>query len=427
MSLLFKRNAILLGVCGVASILLINKVKNKSNSCEAILSTRLQRIFFGVTSVVWISQLKPNILPQISKFIAKRLSIFAKYLPDMIQFDYNKLNLFSTKKKGIMAVGCFMGLLSLYRRNQTCHSFINKILINPFSIRLLEFCGYLMPCYCIINTEKTKRNSFTQFMAWSSLIWITNGLSANIGKPIFNFIKLRDIQYFGLLSYSLGLLSPNLNISMQNKSDLVYGIVSIGMIGAFIGYNIGFDNGNIKAYPGLLNMPLLLAYLYVKPEISLYIFSFYWIPNIFYLYYVMGIPEITKIEKNLYLANMAAINQENIDKYNIKYIVEAHDKYKNQQRFDVNYLSLEFEDRSFVNIMDKFDKVNDFISDAIDKEESVVVHCSAGVSRSASLVTAYLINSGYSLQGAIRRMKRLRETYDPNTGFQNQLKEFSLK
>ncbi len=55
----------------------------------------------------------------------------------------------------------------------------------------------------------------------------------------------------------------------------------------------------------------------------------------------------------------------------------------------------------------------------------MVVHCSAGASRSASIVTAYLIYSGYSYEGAMKRMNALRESFDPNTGFRNQLKEFA--
>ena len=141
----------------------------------------------------------------------------------------------------------------------------------------------------------------------------------------------------------------------------------------------------------------------------------------------MGIPEVTKIEKNVYLSNMAGVIKKNIDKYDIKHIVEVHDKYKNQRRFDVNYLSMELEDRSYVQIIDKFVEVNDFISDAVDKDENVLVHCSAGASRSAAFVTAYLIHSGYSLHGAMQRMRNLRESYDPNTGFRRQLKEFASK
>eukprot|EP01084_Bolivina_argentea_P022382 41590_1 len=173
----------------------------------------------------------------------------------------------------------------------------------------------------------------------------------------------------------------------------------------FISYKFGFDNGNIKAYSGMINMIIPITYLYFKREIGLYIAVFWWIPNFYYLYYVLGVPEITEIENGLYLANMCAITENNINKYNIKNIVEIHEKnFKKTNRFEnINYLSKEIEDRSFIRIIETFDETNEFISKCIKNNENVVCHCSAGVSRSAAIVTAYLIYSGYSFNDSIEK------------------------
>ena len=159
----------------------------------------------------------------------------------------------------------------------------------------------------------------------------------------------------------------------------------------------------------------------------MYIFVFWLIPNFYYIHYIGVQPEITQIESGLYLANMAAVTEDNINKYNISNIVELHDAYKNKNRFDnVKYLSMEFDDRWFVPIKDKFVETNAFISSAIhERNENVLLHCSAGVSRSAAICTAYLIHSGYTFEDAVKRMEEKRSSYDPNTGFRKQLKQFA--
>ncbi|KAI0344293.1 phosphatases II [Trametopsis cervina] len=54
----------------------------------------------------------------------------------------------------------------------------------------------------------------------------------------------------------------------------------------------------------------------------------------------------------------------------------------------------------------------------------ILVHCSAGISRSPTLVTAYLMRShGMSLKAALGLVLRTRPQVSPNPGFLRQLKE----
>ncbi|KAI0724975.1 protein-tyrosine phosphatase-like protein [Fomitopsis betulina] len=54
----------------------------------------------------------------------------------------------------------------------------------------------------------------------------------------------------------------------------------------------------------------------------------------------------------------------------------------------------------------------------------ILVHCSAGISRSPSLVVAYLMKSrGMSLKEALGQVARARPQVSPNPGFLRQLKE----
>ena len=55
----------------------------------------------------------------------------------------------------------------------------------------------------------------------------------------------------------------------------------------------------------------------------------------------------------------------------------------------------------------------------------VLVHCYAGVSRSASVVIAYLMNQhGMSLKDAYQYVKNKRYFIKPNEGFRKQLVQF---
>lgn len=64
----------------------------------------------------------------------------------------------------------------------------------------------------------------------------------------------------------------------------------------------------------------------------------------------------------------------------------------------------------------------DFIRDAIAKDGKVFVHCYAGVSRSATIVIAYLMfEHGLSYSAAIKLVKSKRPFINPNDGFRKQL------
>lgn len=67
----------------------------------------------------------------------------------------------------------------------------------------------------------------------------------------------------------------------------------------------------------------------------------------------------------------------------------------------------------------------DFIEEARLNNGCVLVHCNAGVSRSASIVLAYLMQyHNMDFETAYKHVKTQRECIHPNAGFLKQLKEF---
>ncbi len=64
-----------------------------------------------------------------------------------------------------------------------------------------------------------------------------------------------------------------------------------------------------------------------------------------------------------------------------------------------------------------------FIQEGIRNNEIVLVHCHAGVSRSATVVLLYLmVERGYSLDMAFSRLRMVRDFVRPNSGFMRHLR-----
>jgi len=76
------------------------------------------------------------------------------------------------------------------------------------------------------------------------------------------------------------------------------------------------------------------------------------------------------------------------------------------------------------------DEVVEYVDDAIKNNGKVFLHCIKGISRSATLIAAYLIKKqGKTTDEAIKILQNIRPIVDPNPYFRKQLKEYeqSLK
>ncbi|EAT34447.1 AAEL013312-PA, partial [Aedes aegypti] len=79
------------------------------------------------------------------------------------------------------------------------------------------------------------------------------------------------------------------------------------------------------------------------------------------------------------------------------------------------------------DLIKHFEDTNNFIRESLEEERNVLVHCYFGVSRSATIVIAYIMNKyKLSYDAALQRVKSKRRFVMPNPGFINQLKLFSI-
>lgn len=93
---------------------------------------------------------------------------------------------------------------------------------------------------------------------------------------------------------------------------------------------------------------------------------------------------------------------------------------------DFEYLKIDgLLDSADADITKHFDKTNNFISEAINNKGNVLVHCHAGISRSSTVIIAWLIKEkNMSLEEALKLCKSKRNKIQPNSGFIIQLKKY---
>ncbi|KAI3788394.1 hypothetical protein L2E82_01158 [Cichorium intybus] len=87
-------------------------------------------------------------------------------------------------------------------------------------------------------------------------------------------------------------------------------------------------------------------------------------------------------------------------------------------------MAVPLRDMESENLLDYLEVCLDFIDES-RKKGSVLVHCFAGVSRSAAIITAYLMRSErISLEDALESLRQSNESVCPNDGFLEQLSMF---
>ncbi|XP_011140771.1 serine/threonine/tyrosine-interacting protein isoform X2 [Harpegnathos saltator] len=89
------------------------------------------------------------------------------------------------------------------------------------------------------------------------------------------------------------------------------------------------------------------------------------------------------------------------------------------------YLVLNIADTATENIIQHFQNVKTFIDEGLNSGGQVLVHGNAGISRSAALVLAYLMETyGLSQIQAYAIVQQRRFCINPNEGFMTQLREY---
>uniref|UniRef100_A0A3B3X420 Dual specificity protein phosphatase n=1 Tax=Poecilia mexicana TaxID=48701 RepID=A0A3B3X420_9TELE len=144
---------------------------------------------------------------------------------------------------------------------------------------------------------------------------------------------------------------------------------------------------------------------------------------------------VDEVWPNLYIGDMSVANDRySLWKLGITHVVNAaHGRMYCQGSHDfygatVEYYGVPADDSPSFDLSRYFLPTAEYIHNSLNTNGArVLVHCAVGVSRSASLVLAYLmIYHAYSLLEAINKVKECRWIF-PNRGFLKQLRALDLK
>ena len=89
---------------------------------------------------------------------------------------------------------------------------------------------------------------------------------------------------------------------------------------------------------------------------------------------------------------------------------------------------MRIKDTEDFEIINYFDEASELINNCKLKGSVLLVHCKFGISRSASIIIAYLIKyNKLKVEDALRFVKEKRSKIKPNKGFINQLYEYEKR
>lgn len=138
---------------------------------------------------------------------------------------------------------------------------------------------------------------------------------------------------------------------------------------------------------------------------------------------------MSEIVDGLYIGNWRdAQNRAFLVNRNVTHILCAASELRPVFTKVYDYLHIQAQDTQSYNIMRHFDTAASYINNAIKNKGTILVHCFAGISRSSSLVIAYLMKyQKMTMNQALKLCVEKRPRVQPNPGFKRQLLEYERK
>lgn len=132
---------------------------------------------------------------------------------------------------------------------------------------------------------------------------------------------------------------------------------------------------------------------------------------------------MSKIFEQLYLGSrIEASDREWLDNHHITHIVNCAIEIPSYFPDHYSYLNLRLDDTPSQSIYHVLERSFHFILGAIGRGGNVLVHCAAGISRSASMVIYFIMKTKeMSFQKALAYVTSKRDIVNPNQGFVYQL------
>ncbi|OTF74650.1 hypothetical protein BLA29_007868 [Euroglyphus maynei] len=139
---------------------------------------------------------------------------------------------------------------------------------------------------------------------------------------------------------------------------------------------------------------------------------------------------VSKIVDRVYLGGLASLTVENFLLYSIRLVINATHDLPLLKEDNIESYRIPVNDEITGDLLMYFDDVSDKIHEFLQKfpDNSVLIHCMAGVSRSSALIIAYLIKyHKMTTREGFELVKMIRPFIRPNIAFVGQLMAFEEK
>lgn len=138
--------------------------------------------------------------------------------------------------------------------------------------------------------------------------------------------------------------------------------------------------------------------------------------------------QISEINDHLYLSGAGVLQPDKLRQKKITCVVNVTNEEPSAYLPGIDYLKIRIDDNPHAHLDHYFDMVADRIRAVKDRGGRTLVHCVAGVSRSASLCIIYLVKyERMTLLQAYHYVKSARPIIRPNVGFFKQMVDFERK
>lgn len=133
--------------------------------------------------------------------------------------------------------------------------------------------------------------------------------------------------------------------------------------------------------------------------------------------------EANEVIEGIYLGAIgSSYDYEELKKLGITHIISVIAGYEPPYPDKFKYMVINALDDCNTNILECFDDANNFINDAFENNGKVLIHCVFGRSRSATILSSYMIKSyGMLPYNVIDIIKLKRKIIEPNEYFKRQL------
>ncbi|CAB3371413.1 Hypothetical predicted protein [Cloeon dipterum] len=137
---------------------------------------------------------------------------------------------------------------------------------------------------------------------------------------------------------------------------------------------------------------------------------------------------IAQVTPWMYLCGANAVRLQSLNALRVTCIVNATVELPLLPLDGIEVLRVGVVDSPGVDLSAYFDSIADKVEEVREKGGCVLVHCTAGVSRSASLCLAYLMKYQHMpLRKAFAHLRNVRPAVRPNSGFFRQLIDLELR